>query len=54
MRYTIQNLFADRFTVIDTLDGAARLFPTCALNAIAFANTLNQQEAASQAARKSK
>jgi hypothetical protein len=51
MRYIVQNLFADRFTVIDTLDGAARLFPTCVLNATAVANTLNQQEAGSQPAR---
>jgi hypothetical protein len=45
MRYVTQKTPANRFTVIDTLDGRAMLFPTDLVNAATFAGTLNKQEA---------
>jgi len=51
MRYITQKTPANRFTVIDTRDGSQLLFPTDLISAATFANTLNKQEAAYQAAR---
>lgn len=51
MRYITQKTPDNRFTVIDTLDGRAILFPTDLINAATMAATLNKQEAAYLAAR---